>query len=1158
MRNRSLLKRTFAIVLAGILVFGNLSMSEATNTGQRQTAEQNNGTAKPEDIIYEEGKVVDASDKWNSQGGGAIDIHDGYYTNVYFKNEPFLNGHTDNWHNFIIETTHPEGIKGYTLRADAYGWAYGKEEELPEPTMSVVQSWDDDWTKFKQICAGDIIVSAYKYDTNILKFYIQFSSGDTMIYTLTYPEKVPEGLQFFVGGEYAKITQNKITFTESMPNSVGKITLDKQNAGIENEYVYASQEDLDADNYPAILYGSVDIAIEKLEAAEGEHLYFKDVRWKLSDTEKARLKVNEDGSVTVFATEQTNPGDKIIVTAYADTKVQVQCECTVYKMKRLEQCKVSTVTVEDQVLLMRYSDTGANVWDSVTINPVILPDDADIKQVEYTTQSDAIRIEGNTITGLKEGTATVTATSKSSSKVSCDFTVTVKKPKFGELTSDFTVGGFATDSSGWEKLTGDFYITYHFKNKSKDSTQNGFNFIFQLIDGKGKDTVLRADAYGKGTLHDGNDALTWSGVPGDWNDFKEVMKDADVSVTANRTGNQIEVKYHITGGENKVYDMAVTVSSAAGFPETLFGRITGENVEISDITLEDGIFAIPAGEDDTYTYEPANVFKTVKPDTPLVFAVTPTKGYKIKKVSYGDTALTAGTDGKYTIPAVTDRTKRVTVETELAKYPITYVVDGKTQAEKGEFTIADINHDKVALKPTGTINGWYASADDRATKITEFTAAEYMTEDGITVYGYMPYKVTLTPADTSSLKNGTIDAFDTTQSYYVGNKVSITTTPKAGFAADISVSYKNAEGQDMAVTTTKEIKDGKEIVSFIMPAANVTVTCAEFTGVDNSELVAAIEAAKAIYDGDNRDGVYSEASYTLFREAYEKALEAKDATTQAAVNTAKDNLVNAQKDLKSATKVILNKQTATITVGKTETLTATVTIENEDKSVTWSSSNDKVASVKDGVVMAVAEGEAVITAAAKDGTKADCKVTIVKASQGGNDKPVDSESSLKLGKTKVTLYTGKQTNSISIQTKVTGPSKTVKWTSKNKNVAKIVKNKIVAVRPGKTTVTATANNISKKVTVTVKNPTISMKKGKKRFKKSKLTIKKNKKVVLTVSLKPSKSGMSLWNLSKKDKKIASVTLKKGKLTIKGKKKGKLTVTIKSGKAAKKIKVTVKS
>lgn len=164
---------------------------------------------------------------------------------------------------------------------------------------------------------------------------------------------------------------------------------------------------------------------------------------------------------------------------------------------------------------------------------------------------------------------------------------------------------------------------------------------------------------------------------------------------------------------------------------------------------------------------------------------------------------------------------------------------------------------------------------------------------------------------------------------------------------------------------------------------------------------------------------------------------------------------------------------------------------------------------------------------------------------------------MKLSETSVVLYTGKESNSISIKAEVIGASKNVTWTSKNPKVAKIVGDKIVAVKAGKTTVTATANNVTQEVKVTVKNPSFTLKQGKKKFTKSKLDVKKNKKVVLTVAVKPSKSGISLSKLSKKQKAIASVTLKKGKLTIKGKKKGKLTVTLKSGKATKKIKVTVK-
>ena len=62
---------------------------------------------------------------------------------------------------------------------------------------------------------------------------------------------------------------------------------------------------------------------------------------------------------------------------------------------------------------------------------------------------------------------------------------------------------------------------------------------------------------------------------------------------------------------------------------------------------------------------------------------------------------------------------------------------------------------------------------------------------------------------------------------------------------------------------------------------------------------------------------------------------------------------------------------------------------------------------------------------------------------------------------------------------------------------------------------------------------------------------------------PSKAKLSLVKLTKKQKKIATVTFKKGKLTIKGKKKGNVTVKITSSrqgvykKTTKSIKVTVK-
>ena len=77
-------------------------------------------------------------------------------------------------------------------------------------------------------------------------------------------------------------------------------------------------------------------------------------------------------------------------------------------------------------------------------------------------------------------------------------------------------------------------------------------------------------------------------------------------------------------------------------------------------------------------------------------------------------------------------------------------------------------------------------------------------------------------------------------------------------------------------------------------------------------------------------------------------------------------------------RVSLNKTSTTLTVGGTETLTATVAPDNAtDKTVTWTSSNPSVATVENGVVTAVAPGTAVITVTTQDGNKtATCTVTV--------------------------------------------------------------------------------------------------------------------------------------------------------------------------------------
>ena len=99
------------------------------------------------------------------------------------------------------------------------------------------------------------------------------------------------------------------------------------------------------------------------------------------------------------------------------------------------------------------------------------------------------------------------------------------------------------------------------------------------------------------------------------------------------------------------------------------------------------------------------------------------------------------------------------------------------------------------------------------------------------------------------------------------------------------------------------------------------------------------------------------------------------------------------KDPIPATKVELNKTSVELKVGMSTTLKETVSpADTTDKVVAWTSSNEAVATVKDGIVVAVAEGTAVVTVKVGNCT-AECNVTVV-AEEEDEEEDTDSVASV--------------------------------------------------------------------------------------------------------------------------------------------------------------------
>jgi uncharacterized protein YjdB len=160
-----------------------------------------------------------------------------------------------------------------------------------------------------------------------------------------------------------------------------------------------------------------------------------------------------------------------------------------------------------------------------------------------------------------------------------------------------------------------------------------------------------------------------------------------------------------------------------------------------------------------------------------------------------------------------------------------------------------------------------------------------------------------------------------------------------------------------------------------------------------------------------------------------------------------------------ATKVALNKTTATLAKGKTVTLSKTLTPGDSTDTVKWSSSNTKVATVSSsGVVTAKGAGTATITATTTSGKKATCKVTVTIPS-----------TKITMSKTTATVKKGK-TLTLKGTLAPSNSTDTVKWSSSNTSVATVTsKGVVTGKKAGTATITVTTSS-GKKATckVTVK------------------------------------------------------------------------------------------
>lgn len=204
------------------------------------------------------------------------------------------------------------------------------------------------------------------------------------------------------------------------------------------------------------------------------------------------------------------------------------------------------------------------------------------------------------------------------------------------------------------------------------------------------------------------------------------------------------------------------------------------------------------------------------------------------------------------------------------------------------------------------------------------------------------------------------------------------------------------------------------------------------------------------------------------------------------------------------TSITLDKTQMAMNIGETVQLKATVLPENAtDKTVTWTSTADRVASVSsDGVVTAIGAGQATIEASA-GGITAQCQVTVGGGGSGGGSSNINSAS---VDPSFVALGLG-QEQVVSLIMDPVDAEVTIYWESQASYIAQVqmiskTQAKITAVAVGQTVVTVHAGDLTANCQVSVTDSDNSVPVQSVTLDKHQLTLSVNEQYQFTATVLP--------------------------------------------------------
>lgn len=152
--------------------------------------------------------------------------------------------------------------------------------------------------------------------------------------------------------------------------------------------------------------------------------------------------------------------------------------------------------------------------------------------------------------------------------------------------------------------------------------------------------------------------------------------------------------------------------------------------------------------------------------------------------------------------------------------------------------------------------------------------------------------------------------------------------------------------------------------------------------------------------------------------------------------------------------VSLDTSSLELSIGDTYAFKTSVLPENAtNKELIWSTSDDSVVSVDNGIITALKEGKATISVKSKDGYKSSsAEITVVKKA------PIIHVSSVSLDETSLDLLTGDRATLTATVLPSNASDKTISWSSSDESVATVKNGKVTAISAGQATISVTTKD----------------------------------------------------------------------------------------------------